>query len=93
MKYIKVSICLSVTMLLNGSFTPIGEGKTYKGISHYVSPDEDYERIQNSISDKMAVLDDIAKHEDRLRLLSIVAQDSHNRTVDSLSNLINNIKP
>jgi hypothetical protein len=82
-----------MTMLLNGSFTPIGESKTHKGVDHYISADEDYERIQNRISDKMAVLEKIAKHEARQRLLSIVAQDSHNRTVDSLSNLINNIKP
>lgn len=82
-----------MTMLLNGSFTPIGEGKSYKGIGNYVSPDEDYKRIQNSIRDKMAVLDDIAKHDERQRLLSIVAQDSHNRTVDSLNALLKNIKP
>ena len=89
----KLLICLTFCLLLNGSFTPIGEGKSNKSVNYQVRPDYSHKSIKDEIAYKMAVIENMTKHEDEMRLASIVSHDLHNRKVDSLNALIKNIKP
>lgn len=89
----KLLVCLTFCLFLNGSFTPIGEGKSSKTINYQVRPDYSSKGIEDQIADKMAVLADMANHEQELRLASIISRIQHKRKVDSLTALIKTIKP
>lgn len=89
----KLLTCLTFCLFLNGSFTPIGEGKSSKAINYQVRPDHGSKSVEDEIAYKVAVIEDMTKHEEEMRLASIVSHDLHNRKVDSLRRLIKNTKP
>lgn len=89
----KLIFCLAMCLCLNGSFTPIGEGKSSKGINYQVRPDHSYKSVEDEIAYQIAVIEDMSKHEEQLKLSLVVSRDAHNRKVDSLTALIKNTKP
>lgn len=85
----KFIICLCSCLFLNGSFAPVGESKPSAGVYNEIHGHGYGNSIEDSIKYKVAVLADLTKHEQELRL------DLHRSKItnDSLRTYAKNIKP